>query len=147
MNDDADNSKVLSGSAAIKAHLMTKPEGFQFTCAQLQAELPEISSGAISGFVAKLKVANIIESYGSNLGAANYRLIGDIASHYVRPTAPKTATPRATFGLPDIVLRLTEAMAIIETYKTPLTAYSDSELLNELNRRAKARTAAEQETT
>lgn len=141
MNYDASNNAVLSGSAAIKAYLQQKGVGWKFTAASLKEDLPNVSDGSVSGFLAKIKSSGHIESYGTNLGAACYRVLKELDDVIVKPRG--TIAAKAEFGLPDVVSRLTEALGILETYKSPLNKFSDTELLAELNRRATERAKLE----
>lgn len=138
---------MKTASSILLDHLKTLNPGETFTASLLNSYYPDMSNGAISGFINRMKTIGAIRvvkvTSGSNRVAETFEVTPDfdLASVYVKETYNGRKQGHANHVGTTDRKRLSELLLSIagevENMKGSLADYSTEELLKEVSRRVK----------
>ena len=135
----ANSGNNTSGSVRIKEYLMTITNDGTFTSNDIINALPSVSKGSVTGYLAKLGHAGVIQVVGRNGRTNIYQIVGNLNDQRTRNVhSSGGAEGRHIVGVSRktrLINSLISLASEIEKMKGDLTDFTTKEILHELEKR------------
>lgn len=130
----------MSGSMQIKEFLLQNTNNGIFTSRDIMDNIPDISNGSVTGFLAKLKNNGFIKVVGRDGGNQVYEIVGNIEDVHVRNVRSAGGAEGRTIGAgvsrkQRLITSLLSLASEIEKMRGDLSDFTTHEIIKELEKR------------